>query len=94
MRVRTIAYGKTFNRGNYESERIDMSAELEEGEDEQVAVLRLKAAVLGMGGDTQGAERARKAVALIEGDLALTDLQGFVPAADPRSSVDPHYRAG
>jgi hypothetical protein len=68
MRVKTIAYGKTFNLGNYQTERIDMGAELDEGEDEQVAVLRLKAAVLGMGGDTQGAERARKAVALIEAE--------------------------
>lgn len=40
------------------------------------------------------AGRARKAAALIEGDLSLTDLQGFVLADDRRSSVDPHYREG
>lgn len=68
MRVKTIAYGKTFNLGQYQSERIDMTADLEEGEDEQVALLRLKAAVLGSGGDTQGAIALRQAVALIEAD--------------------------
>jgi hypothetical protein len=66
MHVKTIAYGKTFNLGNYESQRIDMTAELEEGEDEQVALMRLKAAVLGMGGDTEGAAQLRRAVALLE----------------------------
>lgn len=66
MKVTTIAYGKTFNKGNYESERIDMTAELEEGEDEQVALMRLKATVLGSGGDTEGAARLRQAVELIE----------------------------
>lgn len=32
MKVRTVAYGKTFNLGNYESERIELTAELDEGE--------------------------------------------------------------
>lgn len=67
-----------------------MTAELAEGEDEQVALLRLKAAVLGSGGDTQGADRARMAVAAIEaerGGLDFTATQGCVPAGDRRSSV-------
>lgn len=65
MKVKTIAYGKTFNLGNYESQRIDMTAELDEGEDEQIALLRLKAAVLGSGGDVAGAQRLREAVAAL-----------------------------
>lgn len=68
MRVKTIAYGKTFNLGNYESQRIDMTAELEEGEDEQVALMRLKAAVLGSGGDIEGAKQLRMALAAIESE--------------------------
>lgn len=63
MQVKTIAYGKTFNLGNYQSERIDMTADLDEGEDEQVALLRLKAAVLGSGGDVHGAQIFREAAA-------------------------------
>lgn len=71
MKVKTIAYGKTFNLGNYESQRIDMTAELDEGEDEQLALLRLKAAVLGSGGDFDGARRTREAVAAIDAERGL-----------------------
>ncbi len=64
MRIKTIAYGKTFNLGNYESQRIDMTADLDEGEDEHAALLRLKARVLTCGGDVQGAQVFREAAAL------------------------------
>ena len=80
MRVKTIAHGKTFNLGNYESRRIDMSAEMDEGEDEQIAMLRLKASVLGGGGDTQGAIALRQAVAAIEAEAA--------------DSMEPYRRTG
>lgn len=33
MEIKTISYGKTFNDGNYESSRIDMTASVDEGED-------------------------------------------------------------
>jgi hypothetical protein len=65
MKITTISYGKTFNLKNYESQRIDMTAQLDEGEDEQIAVLQLKAAVLGIGGDSEGASRVRQALQLL-----------------------------
>lgn len=67
MKITTIAYGFTFNRGNYQSERIDMTAALDAGEDEQIALLRLKGAVLGIGGDVDGARLARIQADLAEG---------------------------
>ena len=45
MRVDRINYQKTFNLGNYTSERIGMEAELEGGESAQDQLLILKAAV-------------------------------------------------
>ena len=32
MNINTVRYGRTFNLGNYESEKIELEAELEEGE--------------------------------------------------------------
>lgn len=58
MRITTISYGWTFNRGNYQSERIDLTATLEEGDDIIEAKLRLQAEVLSLGGDVVGAQDA------------------------------------
>jgi hypothetical protein len=52
--ITTISYGPTFNRGNFESERIDCAATLDAGEDVVEATLRLKAQVLTLGGDDKG----------------------------------------
>lgn len=41
MKIKTISIGKTFNLGNYESFRIDLSAEIEENEDVQQSMLKL-----------------------------------------------------
>src|SRR5574341_1306594 len=45
MRVDRINYQKTFNLGNYTSERIGMEAELESGESAEEQLLILKKAV-------------------------------------------------
>lgn len=58
MQITTIAYGFTFNRGNYQSERIDLTATLGEGDDLDAAALLLKARVLRLGGDERGARDA------------------------------------
>lgn len=55
MQITTIAYGYTFNRGNYQSERIDLTATLGEGDDPATTALLLKARVLRLGGDVRGA---------------------------------------
>ena len=59
MRITTIAYGYTFNRGNYQSELIDLTATLDEGDDPIEAALRLKVQVLRLGGDIAGARDAQ-----------------------------------
>lgn len=58
MQITTISYGKTFNLGQYQSERIDMTATVVEGEDVALALYTLKAEVLRLGGDVDGAEEA------------------------------------
>ncbi len=58
MQITTISYGYTFNRGNYQSERIDFTATIAEGEDAALATYLLKAEVLRLGGDVRGAEEA------------------------------------
>ena len=45
MRVRSMAYGRTFNNGNYESSRIDFTVDLYEDEDAQLAFSELIAIV-------------------------------------------------
>jgi hypothetical protein len=42
MQVKTISYGRTKNLGNYQSERLDVTAELSDGEDETTAFEQLK----------------------------------------------------
>lgn len=34
MQIKTVSYGRTFNNGNFESSRIDVSAELDNGDNE------------------------------------------------------------
>lgn len=42
MKITTITYQAVKNRGNYESERLEMVATLEDGEDPYVATLKLR----------------------------------------------------
>lgn len=37
MKLKTITYGRTMNLGNYENFRLEMSIELEEGDDSNTA---------------------------------------------------------
>ena len=42
MQIKVISYKVVRNRGNYESEHLEMAAEVEEGEDHRDVVLKLK----------------------------------------------------
>lgn len=42
MKIKTISYQAVKNLGNYESERLEAHAEVEEGEDPRVAALKLR----------------------------------------------------
>lgn len=55
MQITTVSYGYTFNRGNFQSERIDLTAALGEGDDPETVALLPKSRVLRLGGDERGA---------------------------------------
>ena len=59
MRVTEITYGRTINLGNYESERIDMTAQVDEDETAEDALALLEAQVALAASTTQMARRAR-----------------------------------
>lgn len=42
MQIKVVSYKAVKNRGNYESEHLEMAAEVEEGEDTRDVVLKLK----------------------------------------------------
>lgn len=42
MKIKEVRYGRTFYLGNFQTERLDVMAEVEEGEDPAEAVSRLK----------------------------------------------------
>lgn len=42
MKITTISYQAVKNLGNYESERLEVNADVEEGEDPKDAVLKLR----------------------------------------------------
>lgn len=50
MKITTVSYGKTFNLGDFNSERIDMSAELTEGDTALAVLEELKVVVCGSSG--------------------------------------------
>ncbi|MBW4535202.1 MAG: hypothetical protein KME09_14805 [Pleurocapsa minor HA4230-MV1] len=45
MKYKTITYQRVKNLGNYESERLELSVELDEDDDEEVAIASLKSKV-------------------------------------------------
>uniref|UniRef100_A0A6M3LUC6 Uncharacterized protein n=1 Tax=viral metagenome TaxID=1070528 RepID=A0A6M3LUC6_9ZZZZ len=45
MKIKEVSYGRTFNIGSYESERIDLTAELEDNEDEITVITKLRAKI-------------------------------------------------
>lgn len=45
-RITTITYSRTKNLGNYESEKLEVALELEEGQDPNIEAERLKVWVL------------------------------------------------
>ena len=46
MKQKTITYQRVKNLGNYEFERLEMTIQIDEGEDEQKAIQALKQKVL------------------------------------------------
>jgi hypothetical protein len=70
MQITTVAYGKTFNLGHYQSERIDLTVTLSEGDDAELATLLLKAELLRLGGDERGAMEAIGDAACRRAELA------------------------
>lgn len=42
MKIKIITYQRIKNLGNYQSEKLEMTAELEEGEDVQASIAKLK----------------------------------------------------
>lgn len=45
MKFKTITYQRVKNLGNYESERLELSVELDENDDEAVAIASIKSKV-------------------------------------------------
>ena len=45
MKYKTITYQRVKNLGNYESERLELSVELDENDDEAVAIASIKSKV-------------------------------------------------
>lgn len=79
MRIVRVSYGYTFNLGNYQSERIDLEAEIDPArESPELARYRLKAQVLAMGGRHAEAMAARiEADKLAEQwDKAAREIEG------------------
>lgn len=70
MKITQVSYGRTFNTGNYTSERIDLVAEVDEGEDWRAVQLALAFEVFRAGGDVHGMDRARTALARLEAEKA------------------------
>jgi hypothetical protein len=60
MKILSVKYGFTFNRSNYQSERIDLEAQLEPGETEQMVYYDLKSRVHELGGDPATAQKANR----------------------------------
>lgn len=58
MQITTVSFGKTFNLGHFESQRIDLTATLDDDDDVIEATLRLKADVLRLAGDIAGSRDA------------------------------------
>ena len=46
MSIKTISYGQTKNLGNYQSERLDITVELEEGDDAIEKIQEVKVLVM------------------------------------------------
>lgn len=72
MRIIEVAYGRTFNTGNYTSERYDLKASVDPGESHDAVILDLMERVFLMGGDKIGAAKARALRVQIE-EKAVAD---------------------
>jgi len=75
MKITEISYGRTFNLGNYEVSRIDMTAEVLEGEDHSEAMAKLKKQV-----DNSGSPDvvAAPSVPLADNDFPLRNYEGVL----------------
>jgi hypothetical protein len=70
MKVKCVRYGVTKNVGNYESERLDVEVEAEEGESFDDMLARAKTLLDGALGDTEKKRNAKRLkAALKSGDI-------------------------
>jgi hypothetical protein len=86
VKITTVRYGFTFNRSNFQSERIDLEAQIEPGESVTEAYYTLQAHVHTLGGDKFQADKARAAaervrVARTEGKMTIVDKP--LPQSNP-----------
>lgn len=85
MKIVTVKYGFTFNRSNYQSERIDLEAQIEPGETMQSAYYELKSRVHDLGGDSHAAQKAKTiADKLRNGTMRIVD--------EPLPQSNPPYK--
>lgn len=75
MNITTVSYGKTFNLGDYESERIDLTAELEEGDTAEAVLRVLKEKVEGQ---VSGAPLSSPEVLVGSPYFSLLNFQGML----------------
>ena len=72
MRIIQVSYGRTFSNthGPYTTERIDLAAQVDEGEDFRAVKLALEAEVCKRAGDRLGVVKARSRLAKLEAEKA------------------------
>lgn len=96
MKIVTVKYGYTFNRGNFQSERIDLEAQLEPRETEQMVYYDLKARVHDLGNDPLVAQKYKNlADKLRSGEMRIdeatlpraTDNRARITSADGRMRI-------
>ena len=76
MKYKELEYARTFNRGNYESEKITLKVELDETEDIDEASRTLKATVFRLQGKGEIIDDSKKAV---ETDKRLESIRKAFP---------------
>ena len=76
MKYRELEYARTFNRGNYESEKITLKAELDETEELDESFRTLKATVFRLQTEGKPIEDSKKAV---ESDKKLEPIKKAFP---------------
>jgi hypothetical protein len=83
MQVKEITYSTTINLGNFENERIEFTADLNEGEEPSEALRNLKEMVL----QNTGSDQTQPEAASSLDGLFLRDAKGVIRAKHQTSSA-------